>query len=335
MGGSRRLPAESRGPTQGSVRHTNVTVVQPTAGVVFDVIAAMQSIVLGRQSGRAARLTESLVSLYILPATLLSITAGVLGACSSATVAQVPSVKACQPEVHPKAPSPVQEPVACSSPTITNKEEGLASTPSSIVTEQEPVANVSPTKADKASSNSYASPANPTKSSSYSPPTWKRGQSTIEEQVSDDSFTLAILPDTQFYSEKQPGLFLAQTAFLANQVKALNIKYVLHLGDLVQSNVPREWKWAKLAMDQLEGKVPYAITPGNHDYGPGGTAFTRNTFLNKYFSYQRTSQWKSFGGSFKQGELDNTYHLFSAGGKDYIILALEWGPRDSVIAWAN
>ena len=35
------------------------------------------------------------------------------------------------------------------------------------------------------------------------------------------------------------------------------------------------------------------------------------------------------------GKMDNTYHLFSAGGVDWIIFALEWGPRNSPVAWAN
>jgi hypothetical protein len=35
------------------------------------------------------------------------------------------------------------------------------------------------------------------------------------------------------------------------------------------------------------------------------------------------------------GKLDNTYHLFEAGGVEWIIFNLEWGPRDSTIAWAR
>ena len=33
--------------------------------------------------------------------------------------------------------------------------------------------------------------------------------------------------------------------------------------------------------------------------------------------------------------MDNTYHLFSAGGADWLILALEFGPRNGTVSWAN
>ena len=33
--------------------------------------------------------------------------------------------------------------------------------------------------------------------------------------------------------------------------------------------------------------------------------------------------------------MENSYHLFSAGGVDWLILALEWGPRSNAVAWAN
>jgi hypothetical protein len=47
------------------------------------------------------------------------------------------------------------------------------------------------------------------------------------------------------------------------------------------------------------------------------------------------SAWPTFGGAYQTGVLDNTYHLFSAGGRDFIVVGLEWGPRDEVIEWAN
>jgi hypothetical protein len=43
----------------------------------------------------------------------------------------------------------------------------------------------------------------------------------------------------------------------------------------------------------------------------------------------------TFGGAYESGELDNTYHLFSIKGRDFVLLALEWGPHDEVIAWSD
>src|SRR6185369_3253451 len=79
----------------------------------------------------------------------------------------------------------------------------------------------------------------------------------------------------------------------------------------------------------------YALSTGNHDYGPSGSAATRDTLLNDYFPFAKQAAMPSFGGAYQPGKLDNTYHLFSAGGRDYIVIALEWGPRDVVVDWAN
>jgi hypothetical protein len=81
--------------------------------------------------------------------------------------------------------------------------------------------------------------------------------------------------------------------------------------------------------------VPYTVTTGNHDIGPSGNSTTRDTLLNQYFSFDRTAAWPTFGGAYETGKLENTYHLFSAGGRDYIVISLEWGPRDIVLQWAD
>lgn len=149
------------------------------------------------------------------------------------------------------------------------------------------------------------------------------------------SFTIAVLPDTQVYSLRFPGVFYAQTGWIAQNTDRLNIKYVLHLGDVVNNNTHGEWRNARDAMALLDGVVPYAIAPGNHDYGPSGDASTRDTFMNEHFSYEHSAGWPTFGGAMVEGKLDNTYHRFEAGGTKWIVIALEWGPRDSTIAWAN
>ncbi|WP_367874342.1 metallophosphoesterase [Luteolibacter sp. Populi] len=153
--------------------------------------------------------------------------------------------------------------------------------------------------------------------------------------VPDGGWTLVLLPDTQIYSQNFPGIFDAQTAWILHNLRPRNIRYVLHLGDIVNVNSIPEWVNARRSMGMLDGKVPYALVPGNHDYGPGGNAATRETYLNDYFKEDYYKTWPSFGGAMEPGKMDNTYHLFEAGGVKWIVIALEWGPRDSVIEWAN
>jgi hypothetical protein len=157
------------------------------------------------------------------------------------------------------------------------------------------------------------------------------GTSTIKE----GAWTLVLLPDTQIYSQNYPGIFDSQTAWILHNARARNIRYVMHLGDIVNVNSIPEWENARRSMGMLDGKVPYALVAGNHDYGPGGNAATRDTFLNDYFHEEDYRAWPSFGGAMEPGKMDNTYHLFEAGGVKWIVLCLEWGPRDSTVEWAN
>jgi hypothetical protein len=145
------------------------------------------------------------------------------------------------------------------------------------------------------------------------------------------STTLAVLPDTERYSDDYPHLFEAQTNWVLQLQKKRSIAYVIHLGDVTQHNVPAEWELAKRCFGMLNGLVPYALTPGNHDY----SGSSRSTLISEYFSVGAMQKWPTFGGVFQEGKLENSYHLFRINGRDWIALVLEFGPRDEVVKWAN
>jgi hypothetical protein len=149
------------------------------------------------------------------------------------------------------------------------------------------------------------------------------------------SWTLALLPDTQVYAEKYPGLFTLQTHWIARHKDKYNIRYVLGLGDVTEHNTGIEWRRAREALAELDGRVPYALVPGNHDYAPHGNALSGTSGLNKYFPPAKFEKWPTFGGVMEQGKIANSYHLFSAGGTDWIVIALEWTPRNAAVQWAN
>jgi hypothetical protein len=82
-----------------------------------------------------------------------------------------------------------------------------------------------------------------------------------------DDFTIVALPDTQVYSKDYPQIFKAQTQWIANNVAAKNIKLVLMEGDIVNGGGETyQWQNADAAMKILNGKVPYMVAMGNHDY---------------------------------------------------------------------
>jgi uncharacterized repeat protein (TIGR02543 family) len=150
------------------------------------------------------------------------------------------------------------------------------------------------------------------------------------------SWTLAVLPDTQVYSAKYPEFYKDQTRWIVANKDRYNIKYVLHLGDIVDSPMStNQWQNAKDAMSILDGEVPYAFATGNHDHGATGIGSDRVTLVNNYFPVSNYTNWPTFGGTMEPNKMENSYHLFSAGGVDWLVLSLEWGPRNSPVAWAS
>lgn len=151
------------------------------------------------------------------------------------------------------------------------------------------------------------------------------------------SFTIAVLPDTQNYSENYPEIYLAQTKWIAENRAARNIACVLHLGDITNHNAESEWENAVQAMKTLDGQLPYFLVLGNHDYSDRGGCSDRTTLANNYFPVSHFQNQATFGGTYDQepDRIENSYHLFEAERRKFIVLALEFGPRGDVVRWAN
>lgn len=151
------------------------------------------------------------------------------------------------------------------------------------------------------------------------------------------SFTIAVLPDTQKYCHQNPENFHAQTRWIAENHQARKIKAVFHLGDITDYNTPAEWEVAQAAMNRLDGKLPYFLLPGNHDLSERGRATDRTTLLNDYFPVSKFEKHPTFGGTYDKepGSMANSYHLLKAGGRKFLVIALEFGPRADVVRWAN
>ena len=150
-------------------------------------------------------------------------------------------------------------------------------------------------------------------------------------------FTVVVLPDTQFYSESYPETYKRQTLWIKSHAEKENIKFVIHVGDIVQNynDIETEWEAADAAQSLLDGAVPYSVVPGNHDMGKEGKRLTRDTsFYNKYFPPSRFEQYPWYGGH--RGETnDNNYCLFEAAGMKFMVLSLEFSPTDETLDWAN
>ncbi len=168
-------------------------------------------------------------------------------------------------------------------------------------------------------------------------------------------FTIAVLPDTQFYCDTRLKLsakwgngdlrryFFKQTEWVRDNQERLNIAFLVHEGDLVQADAPEEWAIAKEAMSVLDGKVPYSMCLGNHDMGfekadnkyGGNIGVNRTTLFNQYFPREKFAKRHEFGGTFDPERHDNSWYHFGAAGMKFLIVSLECKPRDEVLEWAN
>jgi hypothetical protein len=146
------------------------------------------------------------------------------------------------------------------------------------------------------------------------------------------SFTLIPIPDTQYYTQLNNGIFEAQTQWIASQIEARNIFFASHEGDIVENwDNLAQWTVASTAMATLDAVLPYGINLGNHDMSA-----TRATELyNQHFGPWRFADKSWHKGSFPEGTNNNSYQIVSEAGMDFLFLNLEFCPTSSVIQWAN
>lgn len=150
------------------------------------------------------------------------------------------------------------------------------------------------------------------------------------------AFSIVVLPDTQFYAEAYPEIFQAQVEWIAASKSELSTAFVLHEGDIVNRNVAPQWDVASVALHSLDGVVPYVLSAGNHDVVSTFTGITRKAdFFNEHFPVAMHHDDLWFCDSYDEDDLQNSYALLDGGGRQWLVVALEFGPRDEVLAWAN
>ncbi len=149
------------------------------------------------------------------------------------------------------------------------------------------------------------------------------------------SAKLVLLPDTQTYAEKYPHVLDSQINWILKNKN--QVSFVLQQGDLTQNNNHKEWTVIKNAFTKLNNQVPYVLAAGNHDMGSadGKFADVRNsTLYNEYFPVTNMKGLPGFGGT-AENKMDNAFYLFKAGKIKWLVLTLEFGPRNSILKWAD
>jgi hypothetical protein len=161
-------------------------------------------------------------------------------------------------------------------------------------------------------------------------------QSLEQRDVPAAAFTVAVIPDTQFYSERYPATFNTQMNWVRDHLASENIVFVAGQGDIVQNGEngsdknATEWARADAAYDILDGNlsanpdglVPYAVPIGNHDYGRVNTPAAGASRYLEYFGPQRHAGRSWFGGA-SPGGLDQ-FQFFNGGGRQFLHLSMQW-----------
>lgn len=149
---------------------------------------------------------------------------------------------------------------------------------------------------------------------------WLKSSPNTEEYA----YSFAVVGDTQIMNRAYPDGFAGIYDWILDNVESKKIKCVIGLGDITDKDEPTEWERAVAQADRMyEENVPFTMAIGNHD--------TVAKF-NQYMSCD--SNAAQLEGIY-EGGYQNAWRTLTVGDTDYLILILEYGPRDEVLEWAG
>ncbi|QJW37227.1 metallophosphoesterase [Cellulosimicrobium protaetiae] len=181
----------------------------------------------------------------------------------------------------------------------------------------------------------------------------------------DYDFSLVHFTDTQYLAEGAVEQETAEeravwakaytdlTRWVVDNAEARNIAYAAHTGDVnenytrlpaddaMAAQIRGEYEFSSSAQKILDdANIPNGVLAGNHDNltgqdnGPGA-------LFNEFYGPDRyealSAGWEdaSYGGPWREGDNQNHYDLFSAGGLDFVAVYLSYGVTDEEAAWAD
>ena len=173
------------------------------------------------------------------------------------------------------------------------------------------------------------------------------------------SFSMILVPDPQSYvkfAANQP-LFELQTAWIAQNIKRLNIKAALFTGDMVEQNnklisapLPNEyngdqtsrqqWEAISRGLARLDNRLPYIACQGNHDLGYIAAEY-RYSMMPDYIYPERNMAFEktlvSTGANYEGiHTMENAaFEFHDKAWGDLLVISFEFAPRDEALDWAR
>lgn len=155
--------------------------------------------------------------------------------------------------------------------------------------------------------------------------------------VASPRFTIAVVPDTQYLFDLDrgdPEPLQATFRFVLDAAEDHNVVFLAHLGDLTENGQASEFASIDKVFSILDRKrFGYSVLAGNHDIGSSTDDQRGDSAYLRTFGPHRFGQSPTFQGSSPGGY--NSYHLFRAAGREWMVLALDWRPSAGGLAWAR
>ncbi|WP_146605072.1 metallophosphoesterase [Jiangella anatolica] len=178
-------------------------------------------------------------------------------------------------------------------------------------------------------------------------------------------FSIVHFTDTQYISEgaveqETPeeravwaSAYQGIVDWVVDNAEERKIAYAAHTGDIIENNtrpaldepmrqqVIGEFEFSSEQQGVLDGAgIPNGVIAGNHD-NQSGRETGPGALYNQYYGPDRYAaaddQWEhaEYGGPWREGDNQNHYDLFSAGGLDFVVVGLSYGVTKEEADWAN
>jgi hypothetical protein len=149
----------------------------------------------------------------------------------------------------------------------------------------------------------------------------------------DSDFTLVIFPDAQKMVKHYPSIWEAMAQWVVDHRVSNNIQAVISSGDMTNGGGSSEYKEALVGWNNIKNAgIPYVPIMGNHDYND--VTHRNVTWWNTYLGSAYFSGKRWYEGNYSSSG-ENYYIKLDIGTQKYLVLALEFFPRNKVLTWAQ
>ena len=143
------------------------------------------------------------------------------------------------------------------------------------------------------------------------------------QTVGDYAYSFAVIGDLGGMVGQHGGKLSLLYDWLLDNKDAQKIAHVLGLGGMTATDADGEWSLIAGQTQRLNGQISYTLVRGEQD-----SAAKMNAALGADYA-------ASLQGVMVEGDVTNAYTKLTVGGHKYLILMLDVGASDAVLAWAG